>query len=457
MNLWRTKPITLDQAEKSNLKRCLNAFDLTLLGIGAIIGAGVFVLTGIAAATKAGPAITISYILAGSASLFAALAYAELATCIGGCGSAYGYAYAGFGEFIAWLIGWNLIFEYALSVATVAIGWSGYINDAFISLGIHISSKLINNPFQGGIINLPAVAIIFALALVLCLGTRQSSRFNAAIVFIKLLAIAIFLGVAFKHLQVNLWSPFMPFGWEGVTQGASLVFFAYIGFDALSTAAEETINPQKNLPIGILLSLTICAVIYIIVAGLLTGIVPYTDLNVASPVAHALIQLGHPIAAGLIAAGAIAGLTTVMLVMYYGLTRVCFAIARDGLLPSYFAKTHKYTMTPIPIILASAIIMATLAGMLPINEAAEMVNIGTLTAFNLVCAGVMVMRWTRPDLARPFKIPLHPVIPLLGILSCTYLMLHLPVITWIRFFAWMIMGIFIYFCYSIKHSQLNKS
>ena len=456
MSLMRTKPIDANPSESSHLVRCLTAFDLTLLGIGAIIGAGVFVLTGVAAATKAGPAICLSYVLAAMASMFAALAYAELATSVGGCGSAYGYAYAGFGEIIAWLIGWNLLFEYALSVSTVAIGWSGYVNNALQSMGFSIPEKLINNPFQGGFVNLPAVLIILALTVLLCIGTKQSSRFNAVIVFIKLLTIAIFILVAATHVNSQNWVPFLPFGWHGVIQGASLVFFAYIGFDALSTAAEETINPQRNLPIGIIASLVVCTVIYIVVSALLTGIVPYTTLDVDSPVADALLRLGHPIASGMIAAGAIAGLTTTMLVMYYGLTRILFAISRDGLLPEFFARMNPRTHTPIPVIVGSGIIIATLAGILPINEAAELVNIGTLAAFTLVSLGVMIMRRTHPDLPRPFKLPFNPWTPLLGILTCVYLMLNLPSITWLRFLIWMIIGTVIYFTYSRHHSKLNK-
>lgn len=439
-----------DSAQESSLHRCLNAFDLTLFGIGAIIGAGVFVLTGIAAATKAGPGICLSYALAGTASLFAALAYAELSSSIGGCGSAYSYAYAGFGKLVAWLIGWDLILEYALSSSTVAIGWSGYVQDALLTLNIHLPDALIKNPVEGGLVNLPAMLIVAVLAVILCIGVKQSSRFNAAVVFIKLLTITVFIAVATTHVNPSHWHPFMPFGFSGVVQGASLVFFAYIGFDALSTAAEETINPQRNLPIGIIASLIICTLVYIIVAGLLTGIVPFSTLNVKSPVADALLRLGHPVVAGLIAAGAIAGLTTVVLVMFYGLTRVFLAISRDGLLPEFFAKTNDRTKTPITIIALSGTFMALIAGFVPIGAAAELVNIGTLAAFALVCLGVIVLRQTKPHMKRPFKLPLNPLIPLLGIACCVYLMLNLPAITWWRFFIWMGIGLVIYVCYSRK-------
>lgn len=455
MNSNDTKVISSTQPEPVELRQCLNAFDLTLLGIGAIIGAGVFVLTGIAAATKAGPAITLSYVVAGLASLFSALAYAELAASVGQCGSAYSYSYVAFGEFIAWVIGWDLILEYAMSVSAVAIGWSGYVKNGLESLNIHLPLAFLKNPFEGGIINLPAFLIIVILATLLCIGVKQSSRFNAVIVFIKLTAIAVFIFVASQHIQFSNWNQFFPFGWQGIMDGAALVFFAYIGFDAVSTAGEETINPQRNLPIGIILSVLFCTLIYIIVAGLLTLIVPYSQLNVPSPVADALLHIGQPLAAGLIAAGAVAGLTTVMLVMYYGLTRVCLAISRDGLLPPFFAKISPKTKTPILIIVLSGIVISLLAGLLPMNQAAELVNIGTLAAFTLVNAGIVVLRMKKPNMIRPFKLPFSPIVPILGMFFCLYLMVHLPFVTWLRFFIWMGLGLLIYFFYSKQHSILK--
>ena len=455
MNLFRTKPINPDAYCDTGLKRCLNATDLTLLGIGAIIGAGIFVLTGVAAATKAGPAIVLSYVVAGMACAFAALAYAELAASIGGCGSAYGYSYAGFGEIVAWLIGWDLILEYGIATPTVAIGWSGYVNNALMAMGEHLPPALLSAPDGGGgIVNLPAALIILVLAALLAAGVHTSARFNAAMVLVKLIAIAVFIGVAVFNVNPTNWQPFMPFGWDGVMAGAALIFFAYIGFDAVSTAAEEAINPQRDLPIGILVSLAICTVIYVVVAGLLTGIVPYPTLNVASPVAEALLNLGHRFASALISAGAIAGLTTVMLVLYYGLTRVFLAMARDGLLPPVFATVHPATQTPVRIILVSGVLMALVAGFLPIGTVAELVNIGTLAAFFLVCAGVIYLRYTRPELPRPFRTPFSPVIPALGMLFCGYLMYSLPAITWLRFFAWLAIGLVIYFVYSRRRSVL---
>lgn len=456
-NLLRKKSIQSHEEDASSLVRCLNALDLTLFGVGAIIGAGVFVLTGIAAATKAGPAIVISYMIAGLASMFAALAYAELAASIGGCGSAYSYAYAGFGELIAWIIGWNLLLEYSMGVSAVAIGWSGYVNNLLQSLHIHLPYMLLNNPFEGGLINLPAVLIIAVLALFLSIGVKQSARFNAFMVFVKLATVALFIIVASMNVKIENWSNFFPFGWSGVTEGAALVFFAYIGFDALSTAVEETVRPQRNVPIGIIASLIICTLIYITVSALLTGIASYTTLNVESPVADALLRIGHPITGGLIAAGAVAGLTTVMLVMYYGLTRICLAMSRDGLIPIKVAKIHHKTHTPLRIIGAAGCIMALVAGLTPIGRAAELVNIGTLAAFTFVCGGVILLRILQPDLKRPFQLPLNPILPLLGVIFCVYLMTQLPAITWWRFGIWTGIGLLIYFAYGKKHSLLEKS
>lgn len=453
-NLFRKKAV--GHVHKGlSLRRTLTALDLTLMGIGAIIGAGVFVLTGIAAATKAGPAVTLSYVIAGLAAMFAALAYAELASSIGGTGSAYSYAYAGFGEFIAWLIGWNLILEYVMSVSTVAIGWAGYVTNFFQAININLPVAITKNPFEGGIVNLLAMSAPAALSLLLCVGVHHSARFNAIIVFIKLVTVAIFIGVASFHINPLNWHPYLPFGWTGVVEGAALVFFAYIGFDALSTAAEEAIEPQHTIPIGIIWSLIICTVIYIVVSGLLTGIAPYYTLNVGSPVADALLRLGYTHIAGVIAAGAIAGLTTVMLVMFYGLTRICLAITRDGLLPNSFAVIHPQTFTPVRIILITGAMISLISGLAPIDKAAELVNIGTLAAFAFVCIGVIVFRKTHPDLERPFMLPFNPLIPVLGVIACFYLMLNLPMLTWYRFIIWTIIGLFIYFLYGQRHSLLR--
>lgn len=466
MQLFRTKPSTPDDYCNSGLKRALSAFDLTLLGIGAIIGTGIFVLTGVAAATKAGPAVVLSFVVAGFACAFAALAYAELAASLGGCGSAYGYSYAALGELLAWMVGWILILEYGVATAAVATGWSGYFSSALASIGLALPDALTHAPSQGGIINLPAAAIILLLAILLAIGVKQSSQFNAVLVFVKLLAIAVFIGVAVFHINTELWHPFMPFGWSstgpggeptGILSGAAFVFFAYIGFDAVTTAAEETKNPQRDVPIGILTSLAFCTVIYIVVSGLLTGIVSYKDLNVPSPVAHALQLLGINWASGLVATGVIAGLTTVMLVLYYGLTRVFFAMSRDGLLPPFFGTLNETTRTPVRVIILCGLLIAAIAGFVPLGELAELTNIGTLAAFVFVCIGVIVMRARQPGLHRPFKCPWHPVIPIMGVISCGTLMAFLPLITWQRFGVWLLIGVGVYFIYSMHNSRLAKA
>lgn len=453
--LFRTKPL-ISTVTHEQLKRCLSAFDLTLLGIGAIIGAGIFVLTGVVAATKAGPAVTLSYIVAGTACAFTALAYAELASSLEGCGSAYGYAFAGLGEFVAWLIGWDLLLEYSISCSTIAIGWSGYVQDALAAIGFPLLSSLTKTPAEGGIINLPAFGIIILLAILLIIGVRESSRFNSIMVLIKLLVIGIFITIALPLADLRHWSPFMPFGWTGVMHGAALVFFAYIGFDAVSTTTEEAINPQRDLPIGIIASLVICTLIYVAVSGLLTTVTSYQNLDSQSPVSDALLDLGYRFAGGIIAAGVIAGLTTGILVMYYGLTRIFLAMSRDGLLPKTFSKIHPDRRTPTYSIAISGLAIATVAGFVPISDAAELVNIGTLAAFCVVCIGVIVLRITQPNMHRPFKTPFSPLIPLLGIAFCIYLMLSLPLITWIRFIGWMAIGLVIYFLYSRFHSVMNK-
>jgi APA family basic amino acid/polyamine antiporter len=454
MQLLRRKPI--GSGIDTGLKKVLGPLDLTLLGIGAIIGAGIFVLTGIAAAKHAGPGIVYSYIISGFACLFTALAYAELAASIGGCGSAYGYAYAGLGEIIAWIIGWDLILEYGIAVPAVAIGWSGYVNNALTAMGMGLPAYLINPPAAGGIANLPAMLIILFLSVVLCIGVNVSARFNAVMVLVKLIAITVFIIVAAGNINPANWSPFLPFGIEGVARGAALIFFAYIGFDAVSTAAEETKNPQKDLPIGIIASLLFCTMIYVVVSGLLTVIVPYHTLNVPSPVADALLKLGYRWASAIISAGAIAGLTTVMLVLYYALTRIFLAISRDGLLPPIFSGVNPKTQTPVRVIIISGIFMSLIAGFTPIAHVAELVNIGTLAAFVLVCAGVVALRYTMPGMKRPFKTPFSPLFPILGIAFCFYLMINLPLITWIRFAIWLVIGLIIYFLYSKNNSLLAQ-
>lgn len=454
MDVFRKKGIS-DYSCHEGLAKLLSAFDLTLLGVGAIIGAGIFVLTGIVAATQTGPAIVLSYVLAGFACAFSALAYAELAALIGGCGSAYGYAYAGFGELIAWIVGWDLILEYSISVSAVAVGWSGYFNDFLKSIHLHIPYVLVHAPESGGYFNCLSMAIIWILAILLIIGVKTSSRVNNTMVLIKLAVIALFIVIAATHINTANWTPFMPFGWGSIVDGASLIFFAYIGFDAVSTAAEEAKNPQRDLPRGIIWSLVICTVLYMLVSGLLTAMISYKELNVSSPISHAMLLTGHTFAAGIIGVGAIAGLSTVMLVLFYGLTRVFLAMARDGLLPGFFANVHLRTRTPIRIILICGIIMGLLAGFIPMRELAELVNIGTLFAFITVCSGVIVLHYKEPNLLRPFKTPMMPLIPVLGVLSCFYLVINLPWVSLMRFVIWMIIGFIIYFFYSRHQSILN--
>lgn len=448
-----------------NLNRCLSAWDLTFLGVGAIIGTGIFVLTGVAAATQAGPAVVLSFVVAGIACAFAALCYAELASSVGGCGSAYGYSYAAFGEFIAWIIGWDLVLEYGVSVAAVANGWSGYFNNALTAVGFGLPEYLTKGPEVGGLINLPASAIILILMGLLIAGVKQSARLNAGMVFVKLLAIAVFIGVAVFNINPENWSPFMPFGWfdhlpdgktVGVLAGASLVFFAYVGFDAVSTAVEEAKNPQHDVPIGIIGSLVFCTIIYIVVSGLLTGLVPYTELNVSSPVAHALQLIGVNWASALVATGVIAGLTTVMLVLYYGLTRILMAMSRDRLLPGLFSQISPKTQTPIKNTVICGVIMSVMAGVIPLGVLAELVNIGTLAAFVVVSGGVIMMRLRHPEMPRPFKVPFGLVLPVLGVLSCGALIAFLPFATHMRFVLWLAAGLVIYFLYSCRRSAFAK-
>ena len=464
--IFRTKRISTHDEGINQLKRCLSAWDLAFLGVGAIIGTGIFVLTGIAAATQAGPAIILSFVVAGLACAFAALSYAELSAAIGGCGSAYGYSYAAFGELIAFIIGWDLLLEYAISVSAVANGWAGYLNNALTAIGFALPDALTKAPMVGGIINLPAALIILVLMFLLIAGVKHSAKANNVMVVVKLVTISIFIGIAIFNVHPENWRPFMPYGWfqtlpdghtTGVLAGASLVFFAYVGFDAVSTAAEEAKDPQKDLPFGIVSSLVFCTIIYIVVSGLLTGVVNYKDLNVSSPVAHALSLLGYNWGAAVISTGVISGLTTVMLVLYYGLTRIVFAMSRDGLISAFFSEVDEKTQTPVRVIIISGVIMALIAGLVPLGELAELVNIGTLAAFVLVCVGVIVLRITHVDLERPFRTPLNPLFPVLGVLSCGSLMAFLPVITWIRFIVWLILGLVVYFVYSIKHSKLEKN
>ncbi len=460
-DLWRIKPVDLilkQSGEKKNgLKRTLTAFSITLLGVGAIVGTGIFVLTGVAAAKYAGPGLIFSFIVAGIVSGLAAICYAEFASTVPIAGSAYTYSYATLGELIAWIIGWDLILEYAVGAGAVSIGWSGYVVDLLKgAFGIVIPKALTASPFAGGIINLPAVLIILAVTALLILGTSQSTMVNNVIVFIKLAVIVFFLIVGFGHVNTANWNPFLPFGAGGILRGASIIFFAYIGFDQISTSAEETKNPEKALPIGIFLSLLICTVLYIAVTAVLTGIISYKQLDVASPVSHALILLGLNTAGSIISVGAVCGLTTVLIVLLYGQSRIFFSMARDGLLPTLFSRVHPRFRTPYLSSLIVGVGVAAIAGFIPIDVVAELTNIGTLSAFVLVSIAVLVLRRTQPDLKRGYRVPFVPFIPILSIIASFVLIVSLPLVTIIRFFVWLALGLLVYFLYSRRKSHLEE-
>lgn len=464
MNLLdRVKPLDAILAQSgadphgTTLKKTLGVWGLTALGIGAIIGTGIFVLTGKAAATSAGPAIVLSFVLAGIVSALAALCYAELASTVPVSGSAYTYVYATLGEFIAWIVGWGLILEYALGAATVAIGWSGYFADFLgATFGIVIPKALTTNPFAGGIINLPAALIILIITALLIRGTSESDNVNKTIVAVKLAIVAFFIVIGGGHVNPANWHPFAPFGAWGIVNGAGLVFFAYIGFDAVSTSAEEVRNPGRDLPRGIIGSLLICTVLYIIVSAILTGILPYNRLDVPSPVSFSLIQIGLGWAGAIVALGAIAGLTTVLLVMLYGQSRVFFAMSRDGLLPAIFARVHPHFRTPYLSSAIIGIIVAIVAAIGQLDVVAELVNIGTLAAFALVSIGVIVLRHRHPAMRRGFRVPWSPFIPILSALGALFLMFKgLPLRTIVAYFVWMAIGLLVYFFYSRSRSRVG--
>jgi APA family basic amino acid/polyamine antiporter len=464
-NLLRTKSIEqlVGDAEQGGkaLKRTLTALDLTLLGIGAIIGTGIFVLTGTAAANQAGPGIVLSYVIAGLACGFAALCYAEFAAMIPISGSAYTYAYATLGEIFAWMIGWDLILEYAVGSMTVAVGWSGYFQRILAGFDIYLPAWMTAAPAAaaGALINLPAVLIVLGIMVLLVIGVRESARFNAAMVVIKLAAVAFFILVGFTYVEPTNWSPFMPYGFSGVMTGAAVVFFAYIGFDAVSTTAEEAKNPSRDLPIGIISSLIICTLLYLIVSGILTGIVPVVQFKsdmqfLNAPVGYALAVIDKDWAAGLVSAGAVAGITSVLLVMLMSQPRIFFAMSRDRLLPAGVSKVHPRFRTPYITTIITCVIVAAVAGLVPIQILGEMTSIGTLFAFVVVSLAVIILRIKRPEARRPFRVAGGHLIPVLGVLSCVYLMVSLSVMTWVRFLGWLDLGMIIYWFYGRTHSPL---
>lgn len=458
MNLFRRKSIDELQAAAaaSGMLKNLAAVDLLMLGIGAVIGTGIFVLTGVAAAKYAGPAVPLSFILSGLTCALAGLAYAEFASIVPASGSAYTYAYASLGEFIAFIVGWNLILEYTVTSSAVAVGWSGYVVGLFASAGFVLPHELVAAPEEGGVFNLPAVLITLFLSFLLVRGTKESVKLNRILVFVKLAAIFLFLVLAAPHVDVTNWEPFLPFGYGGVVSGAAIVFFAYIGFDAVATTAEECRNAARDLPVGIIGSLFICTLLYAVVAAVLTGVVPYSMLDTAEPVAFALRHIGYNVGSAIVAVGAICGITTVLLVLLYGQSRIFFAMSRDGMVPANVCKIHRRFHTPYRVTILGAIFVSVIAGVFPIGMIAEMANIGTLSAFLIASIGVMVLRKTEPDLKRNFKCPAVWLIAPLAVLSCGYLMANLPLATWHRFGFWILFGLCVYFGYSRAHSVIGR-
>src|SRR5216110_1787444 len=476
MNLLRRKSVTDLQTEAltdHSLKRALSALNLTLLGIGAIIGTGIFVLTGTVAALNSGPAVVLSFTLAGVASIFAALCYSEFASLVPMAGSAYTYGYATLGEFVAWVIGWDLVLEYALGAVTVAIGWSGYAVSFLHDVGINIPCSL--SAARGTLVacqdgtqvtavfNLPAVIIIAIVTTLLVIGIKESANVNNVIVFIKGAVVVLFIIAAAHAINPANWHPFIPpaegagkFGWNGVMAGAGIVFFAYIGFDAVSTAAQEAKNPQKDMPIGIIGSLLICTLLYILVSGIATGVVPFRELNVPDPIAVAADRAGLGWMATLIKLGAIAGLSSVILVMLLGQSRVFYSMARDGLLPPFVNKVHPKFQTPYLTSIVTGVIVAFFAAILPIRDAASLVSIGTLLAFVIVSVGILVLRVREPNLPRKFTTPWVWFVAPAGALSAILLMAALPWPTWRRLLVWFAIGIVFYFCYGVHRSKLAQ-
>jgi APA family basic amino acid/polyamine antiporter len=490
MSLFRRKSVSGLQAElqtDQSLHRALGPFNLTTLGIGAIIGAGIFVLTGRAAAQYAGPAIVLSFILAGAACAFAGLCYAEFSAMIPVSGSAYTYGYATLGEFIAWIIGWDLILEYLFAASTVAVGWSEYVVSILKDMGINIPATFTSAPYNhaappdagwnvwrlftegwtstGDVLNVPAMFIVAVITILLVIGIRESARFNNIVVAIKLAVVLMFIGAGVAYINSKNWQPFVPdklgpghFGWGGVLRGAGVIFFAYIGFDAVSTAAQESRRPQRDMPIGILLSLAICTVLYIAVSLVLTGIISYTELNVKAPIAAAIDSIGHPLfwLRPFIKIGAIAGLSSVILVMMLGQPRIFYTMAKDGLLPSAFSAVHPRFRTPWLSTILTGLVAMLIAGLFPIGLLGELVSIGTLLAFAIVCAGVFVLRFTDPQIHRPFRTPAFWLVCPLGVFFCFWLMYGLPPDTWARLFVWMLLGFAVYFGYGRRHSKLAR-
>ncbi len=464
-----------EEGEKT-LRRSLGAFNLVFLGIGVIIGAGLFSLTGIAAAENAGPAVSISFMLAALACAFAGICYSEFSSIIPVAGSAYTYTYATMGEFLAWVIGWDLVLEYALGAATVAVSWSRYLMEFLTKIGINLPPSLLASPWEtvtlstgqqisGGIINLPAIFIVILTSLLLIKGTKESVTLNNVLVILKLVVVLTFIVIGWGYMDPANHIPYIPantgayenFGWTGIATGAAVVFFAYIGFDAVSTAAQEAKNPQRDMPIGILGSLVACTILYVLFSHVMTGLVHYTAFaGDAKPAATAFAVTGYTFLQDAIILAILAGYTSVIMVLLMGQSRVFYSMSKDGLLPKMFCAVHPKFRTPWKTNLFFMAFVSIFAGLVPVSDLGHMVSIGTLFAFVLVCIAVIVLRKTMPDLHRPFKTPLVPLIPLLGVGTCLYLMYSLPTESWIRLAIWMVLGIVIYFAYSRKHSHVRR-
>ncbi len=443
-------------AARTGLKKTLGALDLIMLGVGMIIGTGIFVFTGVVAAKYAGPGIVISLVLSALTCAFAALCYAEMAAAVPIAGSAYTYSYAMLGEIFAWLVGWCLVLEYSLGASAVAAGWSAYVTGIFKSAGIQLPVAFTAVPADGGIVNLPAVFIALFISALLVRGTKESTNLNRILVVVKLAAVFLFLFLAGPKVNPANWTPLLPFGISGVLTGAATMFLAYIGFDCVATAAEECKNPNRDLPIGIIGSLVICTVLYIAVAGVLTGVVPYQELNNAEPVAFALRSIGYNIGSALVGTGAIAGITTVLIAVMYGQSRILFAISRDGLIPAGICRIHPTYGTPYIVTLGAGLAVSLAAGFLPINVIAELTNIGTLFAFLMTAVGVLALRYRHPDLPRSFTCPAVYFVAPAAIVSCGYLMYCLPGDTWQRFSIWVALGLIVYLAYGYRKSKLNQ-
>ncbi len=477
MSLFLKKPVAELQLEAGRgiLRRSLGPLNLTALGIGSIIGTGIFVLTGTAASMHAGPALVLSMIIAAIACAFAGLCYAELASMIPVAGSAYTYAYATVGEMIAWIIGWDLILEYALATSTVAVGWSGYAVSLLRDIGIMVPPELAaargtdivlaDGSLVTGVFNLPASLIVLAVSALLVIGIRESANANTALVLIKSLVLVVFVGAGIAYISRDNLTPFIPpntgtfgeFGWSGIIRGAGVIFFAFIGFDAVSTAAQEARNPQRDMPIGILASLGICTVLYIAVAIVLTGIVHYSELDVPDPLAVGIDATGLTWLRPIIKVSALFGLFSTMMVQLIGQTRIFYAMSRDGLLPAAFSRVHPKFRTPHISTILTGVIIAVAAGLLPLHVLSQLVSMGTLLAFVLACIGILVLRKTAPELPRPFRTPWMPWVPILGALTCLLQMVFLPWATWQRLFIWLALGMVVYFLYSRRRSALQRA